>query len=113
MKRPLPVTLIGFLYMIAGATGIIYHAPELKEVFEKPDVIGLLLIRLLAIVGGIFALSGAGWARWLLVAWILFHAVLSIFHPVAELIMHVVVTAVTAFALFNPKANVFFRSHAG
>ena len=109
MKRPISVTLISFLFIVAGVTGIIYHAPDLKDIFEKPEVIGLLMIRLLAIVGGILTLRRASWARWLLLIWIVFHAVLSIFHPLQELIMHLVITLLTAFALFNPKANVFFR----
>ena len=109
MKRPLSVILISLLFIGSGTVGIIYHAPELKNITTEQEVIWILLLRLLAIVGGVFILQGANWAKWLLLAWIVYHVFLSIFHSTAELIMHVVVTIVVVIALFNPKANAFFQ----
>src|SRR5688572_21812893 len=90
MKRPLSVTLISYLFIISGVVGIIYHASELKEIATRRDVIWVLTVRLLAVVGGIYALRGATWARWLLVAWIVYHVILSFYHSTAELAMHAV-----------------------
>lgn len=108
-QRPLAVTLISCLFMAAGAMGIVYHASELKQFAANPEMVWVLVVRLLAIVGGIFVLRRANWARWLLVAWIGYHVIISFFHTSAELIMHVIIMIVTIVALFQPKANIFFR----
>ena len=108
MKRPLSVTLISYLFIIAGAAGIIYHASELKEIATRPEVILVLAVRLLAIVGGLYTLRGANWARWLLVAWIVYHVILSFYHSTAELAMHAVLTVVVLIALFHRVANAYF-----
>ena len=109
-KRPVSVTLISFLFIAAGTMGIIYHAGELKEIAINPEVIWVLVVRLLAIVGGVFALRCANWARWLLLVWIFYHVIISFFHTSAELIMHAVIMIITIAALFHPKANVYFRT---
>jgi hypothetical protein len=108
MRRPLSVTLISFLFIAAGAVGIIYHASELKDITSL-EVVSVLFIRILAIVGGVFVLRAQNWARWLLVAWIIYHVILSFFHPPAELIMHAVLAVIVVMALFHPKANAYFR----
>lgn len=95
---------------MAGVVGVVYHASELSThgIFEK-DTAGVLFLRLLAVVGGIFTLRGANWARWLLLTWIAYHVVLSAYHSPTELIMHAVLCAVTAWALFHRQANAWFR----
>jgi hypothetical protein len=112
MKCPLSVTLISYLFMAAGTVGIIYHASELKEMATRPEVISVLVVRLLAIVGGVFALRSANWARWLLVTWIVYHVILSFYHSTAELAMHAVLTVVVLIALFHKKANAYFAGRS-
>ena len=107
--RPLPVTIIGYLFIAAGAIGIIYHAQELTEIASRPEVIWVFFVRILAIVGGAFTLRGANWARWLILAWIIYHVILSFFHETAQLIMHAGLMIVLIVALFYPKANAFFK----
>ena len=107
-QRPLSVTLISYLFVAAGVVGIIYHASELKDV-ATPEVSLVLFVRILAIIGGVFTLRGANWARWLLVAWIIYHVILSFFHSTAELIMHFVLSIVVIISLFYPKANTYFK----
>ena len=108
-RRPLTVTIIGFLFIVAGATGIIYHAPELKEIASRLEVSWVLVVRLLAIIGGAFALRGANWARWLLIAWMVYHVILSFFHDTAQILVHVGFMIAISVALFYPKANAFFK----
>lgn len=108
MKRPLSVTLISYLFIAAGTAGIIYHASELREIATRSEVIWVLTVRLLAIVGGLYALRGANWARWLLVAWIVYHVILSFYHSAAELVMHAALTVVVLIALFYKAANEYF-----
>jgi hypothetical protein len=107
--RPLPVTLIGYLFIATGAVGIIYHAPELREIVSRLEVSWVLFVRMLAIVGGAFILRGASWARWLLLVWIIYHVILSFFHATPQLIMHAGLMIVLIIALFHPKANAFFK----
>ncbi len=108
-KRPLSVTLISCLFLVAGVVGIAYHSSELKELGAAPDSIWVLAVRLLAIIGGVFALRGENWARWLLLAWISYHVFLSMYHPVSELVMHVVLLIVVIYILFLSKASTYFR----
>ena len=112
MKRPLSVTLISCLFIGAGVTGIIYHASELKDIATRPEVIWVLVVRLLAIIGGIYALRSANWARWLLVAWIMYHVILSFYHSTAELAMHAILAVVVLIALFHKGANAYFAGRS-
>jgi hypothetical protein len=109
LKRPLTVTIISCVFIAAGTIGIIHHAAELKQIASNPEGIWILVVRLLAIVGGIFSLRGANWARWLLVVWIAFHVVISFSRTSAELMMHAFVMILTIVALFHPKANAYFQ----
>jgi len=110
-KRPLSVTIIGWLFIVAGAVGLVYHAPELKAgaSFRYEPVL-VCLIRLLAIVCGAFMVRGSNWARWGLLVWIAYHVVLSVFHTRFELVMHSLLFAVVAWFLLRPKAAEYFRA---
>lgn len=110
-KQTLPITIIGWFFIAAGAVGFAYHASELNlsDPFVN-DAVWVLLIRLIAIVGGIFTLRGANLGRWLLVIWLAYHTVLSYFHTMSELIMHTILTAVVAYFLFRTKVATFFNS---
>ena len=109
MKRPLTVTLIAFVFIIAGISGIVYHAPEWKEIGLHRETIWAFVVRLTAILAGIFLLKASNIARWVLVGWMVYHVVLSFYHSTAELVMHIAVTIVVVIALFNPKTNLFFN----
>lgn len=109
-KRSLSVTIIAWIYIVAGVVGLAYHAKEPAQAFEN-DGLWICLVRLLAIVAGVFLLRGHNWARWLCIAWMAWHVWLSIFHPVSELIMHSVLLVVFAFLLFRPRASAYFRNH--
>ena len=110
MKRPLSVTLIGCLFIVAGITGIIYHVSELKTIATEPETTWVFVVRFAAIAAGVFALRGSNMGRWALVIWILYHVVLSFFHPLAELLTHIGFAIVVLIGLFNTKANLYFRS---
>lgn len=111
-KRPLSVTIIAWVYIIAGVVGLAYHAKEfrLAHPFEN-DGGWICLVRLLAIVAGAFMLRGHNWARWLSVAWLAWHVYLSVWHPLSDLIMHSVLLVVFALFLFGPRATTYFRNH--
>ena len=105
----MPVTIIAALLILAGTVGFVYHFRELNlsQPFHN-DAVWVELLRILAIVAGVFLLRGRNWARWLALAWIAFHVVVSGFHSVQEGMMHLVLLIVFAFVLFRPAANAYF-----
>lgn len=109
MRRPLSITLVAVLFIAAGLTGVIYHASEFN--LRSPRYLWILVVRLLPIVGGVHLLRGRNWARWLLVGWLGFHVVLSLFHNMAELAIHALLFAAIAHALFRPAARAYFASN--
>jgi hypothetical protein len=110
-QRPLAVTILGWLYIGVGAIGFAYHFSELRprDAFQY-DGVWIELIRVLAIVVGAFMLLGQDWARWLALAWMALHVVLSAFHTIAELLMHCLFFAVIAWFLFRPEVRRYFAS---
>ena len=109
-RRPVSVTIVGWLFIAAGVIGIVYHASEIRldHPFEA-DLLLALAVRLLAVVGGAFLLRGANWARWLLIAWMVYHVALSAFHTPPGVVMHAVLLATIAYVLCRPQASQYFR----
>jgi uncharacterized membrane protein HdeD (DUF308 family) len=109
-KRPLSVTVIGWLFIAMGIVGFAYHVTDFKT---KPqlryELVWVCLLRLLVILAGIFVLRGKNWARWLLLVWIAYHVILSAFHSTSELLVHSFLLAVVAYVLFRPRASDYFR----
>jgi hypothetical protein len=109
-KRPLSVTVIGWLFVLAGFIGLAYHASDF--VARRPweyDLVLVCFVRLLAILFGVFLLRGRDWARWGLIIWMAYHVILSGFHSVLELVMHSVLLALIAYFLFRPEVSAYFR----
>jgi hypothetical protein len=110
-KRPLSVTLIGCLFLVAGTVGLVYHATDFtRRAPFQYEVLWVSLVRVIAVVGAIFLLRGHDWARWLLVAWLAFHVVLSALHSVPQAIFHAALLAVIAYFLFRRPAAAYFRA---
>lgn len=111
--RPLSVTLLALLLIAAGAVGLVYHFSELDPGhLLQNDAFWVELVRVLAIVAGIFMLRGRNWARSLAMAWVAFHVVISFGHSWTQLAMHILVFVVFGFFLFRPRANEYFQSHS-
>jgi hypothetical protein len=112
-KRPLSITLLSYLLIVVGAAGFVFHFSESykRHSFASDDVL-VLAVSLLAIVCGVFLLRGKDWARWLSMAWIAFHVVLSFFHSMREVAVHALFLLVFAVLLFRPAASQFFRRRA-
>jgi hypothetical protein len=106
MKRPIPVTMLGFLFIVAGLVGVAYH---LSERPADPAIVLITFIRIVAVVGGVFLLRGHSWARWLLVGWLAFHVVVSALHSLSEMAAHGVLLIVVAYFLFTPPAAKYFQ----
>jgi hypothetical protein len=104
-KRPVSITILACVYLAVGIIGFAYHFRDLRQ----PDGIGIELTEFLAILCGAFLLRGKNWARWLALAWIAFHVILSAFHPFRELAIHGLFFAVIVWLLFRPEAARYFR----
>ena len=110
LPRPISVTLVACLLILAGAVGVVYHLRELD--LHHPfanDTLLIEFVRLLAIVAGIFLLRGRNWARWLAMIWITLHVILSFWHSWTQVAMHAVILLVFALLLFDPRANAWFQ----
>jgi hypothetical protein len=114
MSRPIAVTVIGILYIAMGAIGLVVHVPEVHSRGQfASDALWASLVSLVAAVCGLFMFRAQDWARWLAIAWIGFHVVLSFFHSAREVIVHGLLFALLAWFLFRPRSNDYFRSRRG
>jgi hypothetical protein len=109
-KRPLSVAIVAWMYIVTGVATVAFHATEFKTSPFPWDGILVELVSLIALVCGIFMLRGQNWARWLAIAWISFHVVLSAFHSPSELAIHSLFCAILAYFLFRPTAARYFRA---
>lgn len=112
--RPLSITIISWLFMIFGSIALLSgllpltgaNTAQLVAEFKTHWMVHLS--RLAAIVSGLFMLRAHNWARWLLVAWILFHIVIGALHGWIPLMTHVVIFTVILFFLFRRPAREYF-----
>jgi hypothetical protein len=111
-RRPISVTIIACLLILLGVAGSIFHFRELgpHEAFRGANI-WIFVVEFVAIVCGAFLLQGKNWARWLTMAWIAFHVVISFFDSGSKVVTHVVILLLFAYFLFRPESNMFFRRH--
>ncbi len=101
------MTVLGCVFILAGLVGLAYHLSD-KPVDHW--IVLISAVRIIAVVGGIFLLLGHGWARWLLLAWLALHVVVSAFHSVSETLAHVVLLMVVSYFLLGSGASKYFKS---
>lgn len=109
-QRPLSVTIVGCVYIAVGAAGCALHSADFKTSGFAYDAVLPEFVSLIAILGGVYVLRGRNWARWLAIAWISFHVILSAFHSPSELAIHSLFCAILAYFLFRPTAARYFRA---
>jgi hypothetical protein len=115
MKRPLAITIVGWVFVASGCITLVAHLWPLfrattADPREPADVALVVLSAALSICGGTFLLRGRGWARWLLLAWMGFHVVLSFWHSSFQLGVHAVFFAALWYLLTRPSVSAFFRA---
>lgn len=104
VRRPVPVLVVAFLFLAVGIIGGVYHFHDLRQ----PDGVLIECTEALAILAGAFMLRGSNWARWLALAWMTFHVILSAFGAVRELVVHSLILAGIAWLLFLPQSRQYF-----
>src|SRR5215510_15060918 len=114
-QRPRSITIISWIFIIFGSVARVYGLLPIRGVTLSQCVVELKthwyvhLSRTLELVAGVFMLYGRNWARWLLVAWIAFHIVISALHSVLFLLMHVAIFSVILFFVFRRRASAYFN----
>ena len=106
-KLPIAVMIVVAVYLLIGVAGFIYHFHELTA--GHRDAIGIELTELLAVVSAVGLWFRQNWARWLALAWVVFHVGLSLFHPLPELLIHAALCALIAWLLFRPATGTWFK----
>jgi hypothetical protein len=106
-KRPASITILACMYIAVGTIGFACHFRELLA--RQHDSVWVEVTEFLAIFFGAFMLRGHNWARWLALAWIAFHVILSAFGAFHEFAMHFLFCAVIAWFLFRPETGRYFR----
>src|SRR5206468_9045810 len=94
-------------FIIAGAVGLVYH------LWQGPYdrwIVPVSIVRLIAIVGGIFLLRGHAWARSLMLAWLAFHVIVSAFHSLSEVLAHVALLVIFGYVLLRAPASRYFQT---
>ena len=107
---PLPVIIVSILFIVAGCVGFVYH---LKEFFDPNaklyELFWVQFVRILAIVCGFLLLRSINWARWLAIAWMFYHVLISAFHSPSDVILHIVFLLLVIVLLYLPKSSAFFQ----
>ena len=112
-KRPVFVVVVAGVFIAIGLLDIWRGLVPLTSGPAHPvgDDLLVLAIGMAAVLGGIYAMKGHDWARWLLAAWMALHVVLSIRQPYV-LLGHIVIFGLVLAGLFHPAASAYFRRHA-
>lgn len=108
--RPRSITVISWAFVAVGVVGLGYHLTEFNA--HRPfdhDLLWVSVVRLLAVLCGVFLLRGSNWARWGLVVWLGYHVILSVLHTPFELAVHSLLFAAVLYFLFRPPASAYFR----
>jgi hypothetical protein len=109
-NRPIPVLIVAILFILTGCIGFIYHFTEVFEPIDNfYELILVLILRIVAVVCGFLLFKGIIWARWIAIAWLLYHVFLSAFHSASELIMHIVLLILVAVLLYLPLSTEYFK----
>ena len=109
-RRPIAVVIVVAAYLAVGVGGFVVHWRDLLA--NPSEGVWMELTELVAVVTAIFLWRGRNWARWLAVAWIAFHVVLSAFGQMGELAMHAVIAVVITWLLFRKDSTRWFRPAA-
>jgi len=111
MKRPYEVTVMGWMFIAVGVLAFAYHLTQVPTFHPFPiDLLEIFAVELLAFVAGLYVLRGRSWARWLAVLWMAGHLIGNIFFFRHGILVHAVLLALIAYALFRPASTAYFRS---
>src|SRR5580704_15642529 len=105
-QRPFQVTFLGWIFIVVGIVSTAYHL--WKGSLDR-WTLPVVLVGTIAIVAGVFLLRGARWSRWLTLAWLAFHVVVSALYSLSAALPHVALLLVVAYFLLGPPASKYFQ----
>jgi hypothetical protein len=112
MKRPIVVILVSVLFIAIGIANLFKAIAPLVgghiTSHELMDSGLVFLSAVLALLGGIFMLRAANWARWFVLIWMALHVVLSIFHKPVELAIHSLILVILIGVLLFGSGGRYF-----
>ena len=107
VKRPPAVIVVAALYLAVGAVGFVAHFPRRWHT----DDVWIEITEAIAAVCGVFLLRRKNWARWLALAWMAFHVLISV-AVLRQAIVHLLLLGVIAWALFRPGTEPYFTGRS-
>ncbi|MEO8591291.1 MAG: hypothetical protein ABI432_18070 [Flavobacteriales bacterium] len=118
MKRPLHITLIAWLFIIVGAGSLLRalflalfaepsHVHDPLGHFHWDDVV-VVAVSIAALAGGLLLLRGLEGGRWFILAWLVFHVVIAVDHPIMVLATHFLLMLVVGYFLMRPATTAYF-----
>lgn len=118
-KRPISITIIGWLFIAIGLGAHFDTISHLNRYRSSGAPVGewiygfllMELTRVLAIVSGVLMLRRYNFGRWLCIAWMAFHVILSISHTKMELAVHAIFLLLLTLLLFRHRATEYFRGY--
>ena len=121
MKRPLSLTIIGWLFVVVGIGSLVRHLGPLvlgDASAPAPDagdaaLAWIVASGLVAIAGGVLLLRRVSCGRWVIAAWLAFHIWVGWLHDPLSLAMHAALFVVVVFFLFRPVASAWLRGAGG
>ena len=107
-KRPIPIIIVSALFILVGIVGFAFHV---KELSDKPyETTWVLFVEILAVACGVLLLFKITWARWLTIAWLLYHIIISAFNSTNQMIAHIVFLVGVSVLLFLPVSAKYFQN---
>jgi len=104
-KRPMLLIIVSAVFILVGLGSFSAGLwPVLSSRTVPLDSVIVMVSGLTALISGVFMLRGANWARWLCIAWLVFHVALGFWHPLSKLVTHAVILVVVALILFRTSA---------
>ena len=105
------VLLVGVIFLVLGSLdvwrGLAPLFASAPHWHMASDDVEVLAIGIAALVGGIYVIRGANWARWLLATWMVLHVAISVGQPTA-FVAHLVIFGFIAYLLFRSGASPHF-----
>lgn len=111
-KQPVSIVILSALYIVLGVLGTIAHYIQFwmqRSTMNANEALWITVLGVAAALAGVFMLQGRNWARWLALAWMAAHVVISVFHTKQELIIHSVLFLVIGYLLLRRPAQVYFN----
>jgi hypothetical protein len=112
-RRPLSVTALALLFVMAGVLGMAHHGAQLaRSGCCNGSAAVAVAVRVAMTVSGVLALYGVGWSRWALTALAAYFLVSADLRSPMAVVFHAVLLGATARILFSESATAFFRRRA-